>query len=315
LGFCYSVSINPFAVANKITTEDYTRFSTLDYQEKVRLFDKLFGLVPFDFPVADLECLWFTNEIKYNRLVEYFNLENRNKHIYKRTIRSKNKDVVFDVRPLSKPHRIFFNQYVVSGFLAAKDELAKQILVESKRADSASQYLEEKQEHLLSVVDWARHTVNEPKTCLRHQFLRIFLNGFRAYQNVNDELVKTRRKFVELFLYSQGLLLAGQIDELQKRIDRLQSRKGKTGMNPLQKILLLHELGVIELLQKKFSEENLNHHYGSLAELISLICFDGPPMGKMVAEQISALTNTAGSGALPKQNPPLVGNELSRFGL
>lgn len=302
-------------VNRKTTIEDLAEFSSLAYQDKVRLFDEMFRLVPFDFPKTDLECSWFTNEVRYNQLAAYLNSENSNKNIYAAIAAREGKDLVFDIRPVSKAHRVFFNQFVVTKFLAAKNDLAKQLSQEVKNATSPTHFLEAKQTQLLAVADWAKAVLREQKFSLRHQFLRIFFNGYLAYQNVNDDWVKVRRRFVELFLHSQGLLLAAHLDEVRSKMQLYKTESGKEPMSLSQKIYLLQELGVIELLRQKFGKRNNPSGKDPLPELIGLICSDKPTNSRLVAKHISALASTAHPEGRSEKHMALVRSELARFGL
>lgn len=309
------ISSTFLAVANKIKSEDYAAFSALGYQDRVRFFDKRFQVVPFPFPKADVECSWFTNEMRYNQLVEFLNSENGNKNIYARAVRHRDGEAVFDVRPVSKAHRILFNQFVVAKFLAAKNDLAQQLSHEYKHAADPLLFLESRQARMLAVVDWAKLVLLEQKFSLRHQFLRVFFNGYLAYQNVNDELVKVRRRFVELFLHSQGLLLAAHLDDLACRIQMHKTDTEKKPMSLSQKIFLLQELGVIELLRKKIREDAESSGNDLLPELIGLICTDKPVNRHLLAKHISEWSNLAQTNTGNEHNIALVRSELARFGL
>ncbi|MBN8876831.1 MAG: hypothetical protein J0I32_04740 [Sphingobacteriales bacterium] len=295
----------------------HEEFGRLDYQGKVVWFDKEFGIVPFEFPSFDIEATWFSNELKLSNLIMMFHQDSRESNFFEKKIKLKEQSFKFDIRPLSKLQRIFLNQYIINKFLEGRNNLNEQITQEYTNSANKFKFLEARVYKLATVINWVNHTFDShTKVALRLQFLRIFHNGFLAFTHGNDKMITIRRNFVELFLYSQGLLLAEHWADIQKKLEKtLPKKSDRKNLSLPLKIVLLKELGIIELLKAKFKENRVDGFHNSLADLICLITSESPKNHQSIVEFITALSTGTSSDLLTVENIRMIKNKLEQFQL
>ena len=151
---------------------------------------------------------------------------------------------------------------------------------------------------------------------MRVKFLRVFYNGFLAFNQGHDDIKTIRRKFLELFLYSQGLLLAEHWNDLQKKLEKSQNKRvSRKKLSLPLKIVMLHELGIIDALQTRFKQNQIDGFHNQLANLICLITSENPKNHHSIVEYITSLSSDTSADLLSADNISIIKKELERFQL
>ena len=136
----------------------YKEFDSLDYKGKILLFDKKFGIIPFEFPLFDIEASWFSNDLILSHLTMLYHQETSKTNFYERNFTVNLQTFTFDVRPITKWHRIFFNQHIINKFLSGRKTLNEQFNKEYNYAVDKNKFLEARLNKLGTVINWMRYT-------------------------------------------------------------------------------------------------------------------------------------------------------------
>lgn len=243
------------------------------YGEKVQFYDQHFDLLPLHFDYFDAQLNWFHLSIKTSELVSAFNAEmDRTKNFYQKTFLEENQVIVFDIHPQTQQQRVFLNQFIMEKYLRSKEEFKEIIL---KDTDLTLGALEKKRDHANQTICWVMQKLQEgPLQSMRMKFLNLFYKSYAEFYG-NDQLMKIRRKFVELYLYSQGLLYARYIEALTQEIEHLKTIPAAPKVLSFkEKYALLEQLGVIHLIKKKCNLKDKEKKSQLLTELICSLLSD-----------------------------------------
>jgi hypothetical protein len=174
---------------------------------------------------------------------------------------------------------------------------------ELHNAPDKVKFLEGRVEQFTSLINWTRQLLlKADDTSLRAKFLHIFYSGYLAYQYGNDKVLTNRRKYTELYLYSQGLLLAEHISELQKKLEKSNSNTDTHLLSLPLKIVLLHELGIINSLKARYEKNNAAGYNHQLAKLVCLLTSESPKNYSSVLSLITSLESGTSSDLLTSVN-------------
>jgi hypothetical protein len=291
-------------------------FSKLDYAQKITWFDERFTVIPFVFPESDIEASWYNNEIKHNQLIEAFTKDSRGLNHFERKLCFGSREFKFDIRPVTLNQRILLNQYILNKFLATGNKTSQNLSDKTGKLSNPEDWLDTEIDRCQAIVNWTKHTIDKGNSAIRSKFLRIFYNGYQAYLFGNDKMVRVRRKFVELFLYSQGLLLAEYLGELQKEFGNIKKDE-VTGRNLTlaQKVLLLERLGVINQLRKKLRRRKNNVSDNQLAGLLCLIISEPLQNQDSILKFFSSLGNGTNADVLTEANDQIIKQVLRKYKL
>lgn len=259
-------------VGNSIE-QKHIAFEKGTYEAKLNIYDGLFDILPFHFPQLCFATSWFDNSIFYAKLVEYLNRDKRENKLLSQSIVETGKTYVFNIKPLSQVQRIQFNNFIIKKFLSVKASMLKQINEEVKKAGNEQHYFQTKIDQYNTIINKIRETINYSKDLLQSQLLNVFYNGYVAAESNIEKMIKSRKTFVELYLYSQGLLLAEVITYLQSGREHLQ--KTAAFLNLEQKLALLKQLGIIDFLHSQMHKDEYICKI-TIPEIIRLLCSELP---------------------------------------
>lgn len=248
------------------------------YAEKVQFYDQHFDLLPHQLDFFDAQLNWFHISIKTSELVSAFNLEmDRTKNLYRKTFVEGAIQAVFDVLPQTRQQRIFLNQYIMEKHLRSKEEFREVIL---SSAPLTLAVLEQKRDQANQTIRWVMQKIQEgPLQTMRMKFLNLFYKGYAEFYG-NEHLMQIRRKFIELYLYSQGVLFARYIEILSEEINRLKAITSAPKSYSLkEKYALLEQLGVINLIKKKCRIKNEDQRSQILTEMICALISESQAPG------------------------------------
>lgn len=291
----------------------YKTFCELDYKGKVLLFDQLFSIIPFEFPLSDLELGWFHYEEKFNQLHAILETERRDRHIYEKVLRTPEGEFKFDIKPLYLNQRRYLNCYIIEKFLSQMQEISLATDKNLQLSPRPVKNLEAKVTHLTTILHWTSDTLlHADLTLPRYKFLDLFYKGYQSVQMSVSFSVSTRRKYIELFLFSQGQFFAKHLAYLRSLLEISPDKiSSSMQMDLTQKIILLHKLGVLEQLLHKFEASNVSNAENVLAELICLITSEHPKNLPFLAELVKTLQAGSHSDLLHPNNLRFIEQKLA----
>ncbi|HMC87649.1 MAG TPA: hypothetical protein VKI61_19135, partial [Chitinophagaceae bacterium] len=164
-----------------------------------------------------------------------------------------------------------YSSFILSRFLSRKpifEEWIRQIISIEKPIEI--------------FLDEANGMVNHIENCLQNEYdksfkLQCMSVFYRGYYDAFTKRVNgpgKKRKFIELYLYSQGIIYANYVSSLRTAF--------KNSRNPVDlqkpalldlagKMALLNELGILDYLKKKYEGLEAVSLENKLAEMITLI--------------------------------------------
>ena len=199
-------------------SERLEHFKQLPYADKLSFFHFHFGIIPFLFPHFDTEISWYSSAVQLAVLIENFYKEKPKKFTCEKIFIEDDCIIKFSVQPVSPIQRIQYNRFIIAAFLCLHDSFKQKFERDLQTENNPIEFLASQIRFLTAVKEWMRCSVNEVKVkkSLRSQFLQIFLSGFYFYDTGKQVTIQQRRKFVELYLFSQGLFFADHLSTLQK---------------------------------------------------------------------------------------------------
>lgn len=203
---------------NNYYSQILEHFKQLNYPDKLGFFHSQFGIIPFLFPDFTTEISWYNNESQLALLIENFYIEKPKKFVCEKIFIENTGVVKFSVQPVSPVQRIQYNRFIISAFLQLFESFKKDFDVDLQTASDPIEFLTSHMKRLTTVQQWIQCLIDklQVKASLRLQFLQIVFNGFNFYSTGKQATIQKRRKFVELYLFSQGLFFADHLSTLQR---------------------------------------------------------------------------------------------------
>lgn len=250
----------------------FNRFRASRYPDKVHLYDRQFGLIPFAFPHFDIHLSWYMNAQLLKELIDILRTERRALHtLYIKTVGTADGSYRFDVVPVYIPERKFLNEFILQKF--RKEKRAIQALAETTISSSSSpqHFLEEQIAIITRHLEWIPTALSCNVYSEQTKFLQIFYNGVVAVKSGQAATTNVRRKFVELYLYAQGQLMMEHLSFLTERYSTLAIRDSAGPLSLRLKLVMLHQLGIIEMLRQKLRLDNDASGLIILSNIIALL--------------------------------------------
>jgi len=283
----------------------YTEFKNLKkYADKLACFDRLFGIIPLPFPEFDPLLRYFFQKEDTNELEALFRLERNNpslaekKFIFGETF-------VFNIKPANSNSAIY-STYILSSFLSRKpafDEMISQKKSEEKPVD----FFLDEANGIINSIEYALQ--NEYDKSFRLQCMSVFYKGFYEAFTNRVNVPGKKRKFIELFLYAQGIIYSNYISFLKASLAAPRDPVGLQKPMPLDlpaKLALLKELEIVDLMKKKFSGLDPVSFENKVVEMVCLIT--GEPMEQKELILQTLLKNKPPNGIGKRTLPALSGN-------
>ena len=222
------------------------------YHERVQFFDHQLGLLPFDAPPFDPALPWLFDSAPAFNLLDLFLLEiDRRKNFYVKTFKFETDVFTFSINPFSKNHRITLNQFILHKFFSAFSTWEQQAARQINFFLTAEQKIKEANHILIRLREMASEKSVQP---IHAKFLQVFLKGY-ADKTAQEQVLNRRKRFVELYLYGQGLLYAQYIELLQKKISDLKNRQQAAPPLLNQKLKVMEKLGFFDFLKATLGNE------------------------------------------------------------
>jgi hypothetical protein len=245
------------------------------YIDKLAFFDRMFGIIPFSFPDFDPELRYFFQKENIDQLEALFRKERNNPTLVEKKF-FYGESFSFNIKPANSNNSVYSN-YILNCFLAEKPRFEDWIREKIQDEKSMETVLDEANRKINN-IEYALQ--NDYDKSFRLQCMSVFFKGFfEAFTN-RVNLPGKKRKFIELFLYAQGIIYADYLGSLKSAlaVSRNPAASKKTQSLDLPgKLELLKELGIIELIQKKFAGQYPVLYENKVIETICLItgeCID-----------------------------------------
>jgi len=250
--------------------EIHTEFRGLKkYIDKLAFFDRLFGIIPFSFPDFDPQLRYFFQNDKTEELEVIFKKERNNPGLTEKRF-SFGETFIFNIKPANSNSSVYSN-FILSCFLSYTPVFEDWI----RQKKSAEKPIE-------SFLDEANGIVNRIEYYLQYEYdksfklqcMSVFYKGFYDAFCNHVNLPGKKRKFIELFLYAQGIIYANYVSSLKSAFENSRNPAGLH--KPLfidlhGKLALMNELGIIELLKTRFAGLNTVSCENKMAEILCLI--------------------------------------------
>jgi hypothetical protein len=269
------------------------------YTDKLIFFDRLFGIIPFSFPDFDPQLRYFFQKEKMTELSDIFRKERNNPGLNEKKF-SFAEDFVFNIRPANSNSATYSN-YILSSFLS-RTPVFKEWIRQRKTADKPVEFFLDEANGLINRIENALQ--NEQEKGFNFQCMAVFYKGFYDAFSNQVNLPGKKRKFIELYLYAQGIIYANYINSLKTALQ--QSR------NPVElqrsscldlpgKLGLMQELGIIEFLKSRYTGLDVISFENKVAEILCLITGEYTDQKETVLKILSAM-NRQNPGGSSKMN-------------
>ena len=115
-----------------------------------------------------------------------------------------------------------YNDYIINKFINQDSNFNKKVnLLQSQSINNRKKFFENFQNEMFK-INRLESFVNDidQKVSTKNQFLKVYFNGYSDYKKGNIKSFPFKKKFVELYLYAQGVLMAKYFDEVEKYIQK-----------------------------------------------------------------------------------------------
>lgn len=256
----------------------YTEFEGLkNYKEKLKFFDKHFNLIPFTFPSFDAHLDFLLKSDSINLLTEILEKERRKSLSFIKKYYCDKIEFVFDVNPHnSNVH--FFNEYVITKFTCNDEHfndflLYSKTIFETDKSDVRFRIAE-----VSSLIEIIKQKIeNKKDRTFRKQLFNVFYTGFLDYTHGQLKKFPNKKKLIELYLYSAGILFGKYKETLLEQVYKSKLAVAHISSDsigykyPKDKVLLLNELGVTQYLRDKYKNSDEINIKNKIAELFCIL--------------------------------------------
>ncbi|HET7001396.1 MAG TPA: hypothetical protein VFI33_08810 [Puia sp.] len=268
----------------------YSEFKSLKkYVEKLAFFDRWFGIIPFEFPDFDPHLRFFFAREKTEELVDIFKKERNNPGLTLKKFQF-DETFAFNIKPANSNSSVY-SHFILSCFLARKPTFAEWI----KQNISIDKTIED----LLDEANTVMNTIemylqNEYDKSFKQQCMSVFYRGFYDAFTSHLSGPGKKRKFIELYLYAQGMIYADFISSLKtamRKAGQPEDIKTQAPLDLAGKMNLLNELGILDFLTKMYSNSGSGLSSNDLAETISRITGESPEQKEMILHLIKKMSH------------------------
>jgi hypothetical protein len=176
------------------------------FRERLELFDREFGILPHPFPPFNPGLSMFFEPNALNEITELFNRERRHSFVAERRFEFDGREYLFRIVPFNNYPQIQ-NDYILSRFLIADGDFDSAIAeLERMKNYDETNFLVRKRD-AESLIDTIRRLLGEGiDQSFRSRFMTVFFAGYSDQATRVIKKFTNRKKFIELYLYAQGIL-------------------------------------------------------------------------------------------------------------
>jgi len=258
--------MTPYYSENQIRNLHAEFKSLKKYVEKLAFFDRCFGIIPFAFPDFDPLLKFFFQNEKTEELIDIFKKERNNPGLTEKKF-FYDENFTFNIKPANS-NSSAYSHFILSCFLLRKPAFEEWIR-QHKSAEITLEILLDEANGMVNHIE--NHLQNDYDKSFKLQCMSVFYRGYYDAFTRHTNGPGKKRKFIELYLYAQGMIYADYISslktEMKKSGDAVDLQKPVL-LDLAGKLALLNKLGILDFLKKKYvglESEN------ELVETISLI--------------------------------------------
>ena len=272
----------------------YTEFkSKKKYADKLAFFDRFFGIIPFPFPDFDPHLSFFFQKEKIEELADIFRKERNNPGLTEKKFFF-SETLAFNIKPANSNSSIY-SRFILSSFLSRKPVFEHWIR-QKKIAEKPIEYLLDDANRMVNNIEY--YLQNEYDKSFKLQCMSVFYKGLYDAFRKQVNLPGKKRKFIELYLYAQGIIYANYISFLKtvfrkSRIPVDLYRPEKLDLTG--KLALLNELGIIDFLKKKYAGLDSESFEIKIAEWIRLITGERSDQKEQILLSMSNVQSISGA--------------------
>lgn len=279
----------------------YKKYSALKkYTDKLSFYDRHFSLIPYSFFPFDQNLEFLNLPKKIDFLIFNFKMESNAALQFKKAFVVDKKTYSFDVTPINS-YPLIFNNFIINKFVTADKQFLAAVKKIKKNGNldgkAVSVLLRESNEMLQFIREYLN---NKKERSFRIQFMSVFYQGYSDQLSKKPKTFRFRKKIIELFLYSQGILygmycqiLKEQNIPAEEQIVSL-TDFGKVYLSDWRdQIILLKHLGILDIIKVK-----LQHPVQSLAKkqfhiVVCQIIGQKPEKSDLIGSYIDMLAEPA----------------------
>jgi hypothetical protein len=240
------------------------------YGDKLAFFDQIFGIIPFSFPDFDPRLRFFFQKEKTEELAEIFKNERNNPGLTERKFFF-GENLIFNIKPANSNSAAYSN-YILSSFLS-RSPVFEEWIRQKISANSPAELLLDEANGIINKIEFC--LCNEYDKSFKLQCMSVFFKGFYDAFSNRVNLPGKKRKFIELYLYAQGIIYSNYIVSLKRSLheeylDPVDLQK-TAGLDLQGKLDLLNELGIIDFLRARYSGMDAHSFENKMAEIICLL--------------------------------------------
>jgi hypothetical protein len=259
----------PFFSENQIRGLHAEFKSLKKYADKLVLFDRLFGIIPMPFPDFDPKLHFFFRKENTEELETLFKKERNNPSLAEKRFVF-GESYVFNIKPANS-NSAFYSSFILTRFLSRRPVFED--LIRRQKSDGKTvELLLDEANGLINKIEFSLQ--NEYDKSFRLQCMSVFYKGFfEAFTN-RVNLPGKKRKFIELYLYAQGIIYANYISSLKTALTLSHNPAGfprRPQLDLQGKLALMDDLEIIDLIKKKFAGMDPVSLENKMAEIICLI--------------------------------------------
>jgi hypothetical protein len=239
------------------------------YIDKLAFFDRLFGIIPFSFPDFDPQLRYFFQNDKTEELEVIFKKERNNPGLTEKKF-SFGETFVFNIKPANSNSSVYSN-FILSSFLSCMPVFEDWIR-QKKSAERPIEFFLDEANGIVNRIEYYLHY--EYDKSFKLQCMSVFYKGFYDAFCNHVNLPGKKRKFIELFLYAQGIIYANYISSLKSAFENSRNPAGlhkPLFLDLSGKLGLMNDLGILELLRARFGGLNTVSFENKMAETLCLI--------------------------------------------
>ncbi len=207
----------------------YNQFQLLNkYKDRITFYDRHFGILPCDFPLFDEKLpILFDDTIvqKLKRIrdmekVNATNVKDPNTKISNTKVFTFNKSLyTFSVKPSTAVAK-HYNEFILFKFITLNLSNCQQL------KDTSYLFFQQQNKITLALSNAMKNLeridgklYKRYDTSIERSFLKVFMQGVIDFNNKSLKISKTKRKFIELYLYAQGILFGQYIQMLERLME------------------------------------------------------------------------------------------------
>lgn len=180
------------------------------YVDKLAFFDRMFDIIPFTFPEFDSQLGFLLDKGETDGLIAIFKNERNNPGLMEKNFLF-HETFVFNIKPTNSNSAAYSN-YILCRFLSRTPDFIEWIR-KNRSAEKSVTTLLEKANDLINGIEC--RLLYEYDKSLQLQCMSVFYKGFYDSCSNSVHMPFKKRKFIELYLYAQGIIYANYIHALK----------------------------------------------------------------------------------------------------